>query len=155
MIDSLSLNAEHAPEWRWTQPNEDGKGFAALIGPIQYRRVGKGKAQARFLANPDKHSNPLGGVHGAFQAAFAELCLGLPLVVENTLPAGGCVTVDLSLQYYANSAPGEPLIADVELVKETGRMAFVRGTLSQGGTLMTGFNAIMRKLSAPVSQTSA
>src|SRR3546814_16991066 len=49
-----------------------------------------------------------------------------------SLNAGHSVTLDLSTQFVGAGRIGEPLDAVVELVRETGRLIFLRGLVVQG-----------------------
>eukprot|EP01041_Mallomonas_annulata_P030435 gene30435-52568_t len=48
------------------------------------------------------------------------------------IEAGAAVTLDLSVQFIGAGIIGEPLDAEVELLKETGRLLFMRGIVTQG-----------------------
>jgi len=41
------------------------------------------------------------------------------------------------------------MLAEIELLRETGRMAFVRGLLRQDGLALVGYSGTLRKLSPP------
>jgi hypothetical protein len=50
------------------------------------------------------------------------------------------------LQYVAGGNVGLPILAEIELIQETGRMGFIRGVLKQEGRVLTSFTATLRKL---------
>jgi acyl-coenzyme A thioesterase PaaI-like protein len=62
------------------------------------------------------------------------------------LTAGTAATLDLATQFIAG-APLEdgPIEARVELLRETGRLLFLRGLIVQGETITTSFTGTIRK----------
>ncbi|MBU0823634.1 MAG: PaaI family thioesterase, partial [Alphaproteobacteria bacterium] len=64
--------------------------------------------------------------------------------------AGHSVTLDLSTQFVGAGRVGEPLDAVVELVRETGRLIFLRGLVVQGegdSHIVLSFAGTIRKAS--------
>jgi acyl-coenzyme A thioesterase PaaI-like protein len=59
--------------------------------------------------------------------------------------AEGSVTLDLSNQFIGAGRIGEPLDAVVEVLRETGRMVFLRGMVVQGDDTIAAFNGTIRK----------
>jgi acyl-coenzyme A thioesterase PaaI-like protein len=55
------------------------------------------------------------------------------------------VTLDLSVQFIGAGVVGEPMDAEVELLKETGRLLFMRGLVLQGETRVAAFSGTIRK----------
>ena len=59
------------------------------------------------------------------------------------------MTLDLSTQFIGGGRIGEPLEAQVELLKETGRLLFLRGLVVQGeGDPIASFAGTIRKPTA-------
>lgn len=54
--------------------------------------------------------------------------------------------IDFSLSFLASGDIATPIVARLELLRETGRMAFVRGTLWQGDVAITAYSGTVRKL---------
>jgi acyl-coenzyme A thioesterase PaaI-like protein len=121
-------------------------GFDAVLGEFQVRRI-PGGAEARVHPGA-KGMNVLGGLHGGFLAAVAEQCMFLPLYLNGKVGRGGAVTVAFNLQYIGPGLAEGPLEIRVELLKETGRMGFVRGDISQNDTVFLAFSGTLRKLSS-------
>ncbi|BEV00607.1 hypothetical protein [Novosphingobium olei] len=67
-------------------------------------------------------------------------------MIVHRAPAGGTLTVDFAMQYLAAAALGVPLEGEIACIRETGRLAFIRGTLRQDGEAVMGFTATLRKL---------
>jgi acyl-coenzyme A thioesterase PaaI-like protein len=55
------------------------------------------------------------------------------------------VTLDCSVQFLSGGAIGVPLDAEVELLRETGRLAFFRGRVLQGEEVVAAFTGTLRK----------
>ena len=79
-----------------------------------------------------KHSNLGDNVHGAVTLALVDIALFAASHQFGALDAGHSVTLDLSTQFVGAGRVGEPLDAIVELVRETGRLIFLRGLVVQG-----------------------
>lgn len=136
----------HCDESHWqTMPMVAGRSFDAKMGAFEFRKVSTSNAQARFITNEDCR-NIQHGLHGGFLAACAEQAFYLPLYTDRCVALGRVVTIDFNMQFLQGGEIGKDIIADIELLKETGRMGFIRGTLSQGGHCLCSFNATLRKL---------
>ena len=75
------------------------------------------------------------------------------------ITAGTAVTLDLNTQFIGGGRVGEPIEAQVEVLKETGRLLFLRGLVVQGDddTKIAAFSATIRKPSGkpPRADTAA
>ena len=131
--------------WLQFSPDAGGGGFDRRLGEFLVRRAPDGSAEAR-IETGEAHTNMQGGLHGGFQAMFIEKCLHLPLWVNASIDRGGVLVVDLSVNYLIPGKAGVPLLSQTWLLRETGRMGFVRGELQQDGETITGYTGILRKL---------
>ncbi|MBL7373451.1 PaaI family thioesterase, partial [Escherichia coli] len=52
-------------------------------------------------------------------------------------------------QFIGTSTIGQPIIAEIELLRETGRMLFLRGVLRQDEATLASFLGTLRKSSPP------
>lgn len=120
-------------------------GFDDGFAPLLVRASGPGRAEA-LIETGRRSCNVMRGLHGGFLAAMAEKTLFLPLFVAGRIGQGGVVTIDFSLQYLIGGDTEKPLLARVELLRETGRMAFVRGELTQDGEALVAYAGTLRKL---------
>ena len=57
------------------------------------------------------------------------------------------MTLDLSAQFIGGPRIGDPIEAQVELLRETGRMLFLRGLVVQDDQPMASFSGTVRKSS--------
>lgn len=110
--------------------------------PVYFRSADERRMDIRIDA-PERAGNLLGAVHGGFLAGVAEHVAGVFLFARQMQS----VTVSLALDYPAAAATGTPLTGAVDLIRETGRMQFVRIELGQGGEVAVHGIATLRKLS--------
>ena len=130
------------PGWkRWQF--RDATRFNAFIEPLHVR-VDDGIARVRMLPRRD-HSNMRDHVHGGALLGFMDVALFAAARGFAVLGAGGAVTVDLSAQFIDGGAIGVPLEARIELLRETGRMLFLRGLIVQEDRTIASFTGTLRK----------
>ncbi len=137
------------PGWkRWRL--HDATRFNAFIEPLHVR-VEDGVARVRMTPQR-QHSNMRNHVHGGALLGFMDVALFAAARGFGVLQAGGAVTLDLSAQFIGGSAIGEPLEARIELLRETGRMIFLRGLVVQDGwPTIASFTGTLRKSTPPPS----
>ena len=115
------------------------------MGKFIVRREGERAARLRLPEVEARHGNLMDGVHGGMILAMIDIALfaGIYKVLE--IDPSGAVTVDVSCQFVGAGVLGTPLDAVVEVMKETGRLVFLRGTVEQEHGLVAGFQATVRK----------
>jgi acyl-coenzyme A thioesterase PaaI-like protein len=64
------------------------------------------------------------------------------------IEAGTAVTLDMSVQFIGAGKSGSSLDAEVELLKETRRLLFLRGLVVQGETRIAAYSGTIRKPTA-------
>jgi uncharacterized protein (TIGR00369 family) len=134
------------PGWHtWDVPDKER--FHATLGKLIVRAEGEGRA--RFRMFPDKSHSNLGDVmHGGAILAFIDIAF-----FAGGLAAGAkvarAVTLDCSVQFISPGRLGIPLDAEVELLRETGRLAFFRGRVVQEVEIVAAFSGALRKSSPP------
>lgn len=117
--------------------------YHGTIGKLLVRAEGPGRARCRMF--PDKRHSNLGNViHGGAILTFIDMCLfaGGRLAGANVAYA---VTLDLNTQFLSPGRLDIPLDAEVELLRETGRLAFFRGRLVQEEEAVAAFSGALRK----------
>jgi acyl-coenzyme A thioesterase PaaI-like protein len=137
----------------WTDWNlKDATRFNGFIEPLAVRREADtpdGRPQARVRMHPThKHSNLGDNVHGAVTLALIDVSLFAAAHQFGSLNAGFSVTLDLGTQFVGGGRVGEPMDAVVELVRETGRLVFLRGMVVQGEAdhhIVAAFSGTIRK----------
>ncbi|WP_445191938.1 PaaI family thioesterase [Sphingomonas sp. Tas61C01] len=129
--------------WQFRDPTR----FNAFIEPLHVRVEGE-IARVRMVPG-HQHSNMRDAVHGGALLGFMDVALFAAARAFGCLSAGGAVTVDLSAQFIGAARIGVPIEARLELLRETGRLLFLRGLIVQEGEpTIASFGATVRKSSA-------
>ncbi len=128
-------------KWDMTDPSRYN---GTVIGKILVRSDGEGKARLRMFPG-HMHSNLSGVVHGGTTLGFIDVAMFGASRMFGLIEAGTAVTLDLSVQFIGAGVIGEPLDAEVELLKETGRLLFMRGLIVQGDNRIAAFSGTIRK----------
>lgn len=136
------------PGWRrWSM--RDPTRFVTLLGELMVRTDG---GTVRVRMTPEhRHSNMRDNVHGGALLGFIDVALFAASRELGLITAGTAVTLDLSTQFIGGGRIGEPIEAQVELLKETGRLLFLRGLVVQGDRhdRIAAFSGTIRKPGAP------
>ena len=136
---------DHPGWFAWDLP-KDGR-FHETLGKLLVRAEGKGRGRCRMF--PDARHANLGGVmHGGAILTFIDMALFAAGRAAGAQTARA-VTLDCTAQFIAPGRLGVPLDAEVELLRETGRLAFFRGKIVQDDILVAAFSGTLRKTSAP------
>ncbi|WP_294089298.1 PaaI family thioesterase [Sphingomonas sp.] len=134
------------PGWM-TWELADTTRFNAQFGPFLIK-VEDGIARVRMTPQ-HVHSNLSGAVHGGALLGFADMALFAAARGFGVIEAGTAVTLDLSSQFIGRAETGRPIEARVELLRETGRLLFLRGLIVQPGAdgeeMVMSFAATIRK----------
>nr|WP_246848068.1 PaaI family thioesterase [Sphingomonas beigongshangi] len=135
------------PGWkRWKLGDESR--FNAVFGAIHVR-VDDGMALVRMTPRR-QHSNLRDQMHGGALLGFIDCALFAAARGLGVLQAGGAVTLDLATQFIGGAALDRPVEARVELLRETGRLLFLRGLIAQDETpTIASFSATLRKSTPP------
>ena len=127
--------------WQFRDPTR----FNAFIEPVHVR-IDDGQARVRMLPRRE-HSNMRDAVHGGALLGFIDVAMFAGSRGLGVLGAGGAVTLDLSAQFIGAGVWGKPLEARVELLRETGRLLFLRGLVVQEGEpVIASFTGTLRKM---------
>jgi acyl-coenzyme A thioesterase PaaI-like protein len=131
------------PGWsRWAI--SDTTRFNSLFGPLSVK-IDEGIARVRFT--PEHiHTNLRGHVHGGALLGFIDMAMFAAGRSFGVLSAGTAATLDLTTQFIAGAPLGEGVVeARVELLRETGRLLFLRGLVVQGEAIIVSFTGTIRK----------
>ena len=137
----------HAPDpdhpgwWSWDVVEDDR--FNGTLGKLLVRADGPGRATCRMFPEA-RHSNLGEMVHGGAILTFIDMAFfaGGKLAGADVLRA---VTLDCSVRFLAPGRIGVPLDAELELLRETKRLAFFHGKVVQDGDLIASFSGALRK----------
>lgn len=142
------IHHEPAPDHPgWSTWNvDDPERFNHVIEPLLVRAGAPGVGWCRFFPQR-RHSNLGGVVHGGALMTFVDCALfaGGAIAGAGVMRA---VTLDCSVQFLAPAQVDAPVDAEVELLRETGRLAFFRGRVLQGDALIAAFTGTLRKPTA-------
>lgn len=138
--------------WKSWCLNDDTR-FNSFIEPLAVRveaPTQDGRPRARVRMHPrHKHSNLGGNVHGAVILSLIDVSLFGSMRTLGSIDGAQSVTLDLSSQFVGGGRVDEPLDAVVELVRETGRLIFLRGLIVQGEMddhIVASFTGTVRKI---------
>jgi acyl-coenzyme A thioesterase PaaI-like protein len=137
--------ADHPGWWTWELSGEPR--YNGTIGKLLVRGDGPGRARCRMF--PETLQSNLGNfVHGGAILTFIDMALfagGFAAGVDTA----EAVTLDLSAKFLSPRPIGLPLDTGVELLRETGRLAFLRGLAEQEGEIIASWSATLRKGGVP------
>ena len=125
--------------WGFSDPTR----YNSFLGPMMVRIEG-GIALVRMTPER-RHSNLRDNVHGGTLLGFVDVALFAASRSFGLITAASAVTLDLSTQFIGGGRIGEPIEAQVELLRETGRLLFLRGLIVQGEEKIMSFSATIRK----------
>lgn len=121
----------------------------AVLGDMRVRKEGD---KCRLRMFPERRHTNLGdNIHGAVTLGLIDIALFAAMHINGSGEAGPSVTVELSTQFVGAGDPTRPLDAVSEIVRETGRMLFLRGFAVQprddgGEDIIAAYSGIVRKM---------
>ncbi len=128
--------------WTMTPRGE----FNDVLGQMYFRAAADGTLASR-VDTTALHANALGFLHGGFLMSFVDVAMFA--ILRPRFDAGeiqGAVTLSCATDFLAGGRPGEPIEAHGELLKETGKLFFVRGLVTQAGENICAFTGTLRKV---------
>jgi uncharacterized protein (TIGR00369 family) len=131
------------PGW-WTWDLADSERYHATLGKLLVRSEGEGRARCRMFPNVAQ-SNLGDVVHGGAILTFIDMVMFAGGYAAGAA-IGPSVTLDLSAQFLSPARLGHPLDATVELLRESGSMAVMRGLVEQEGEKVAAWSGALRKL---------
>jgi uncharacterized protein (TIGR00369 family) len=132
------------PGWFHWQMIDATRYNGTVLGKLIVRKESEGIARLRMFPE-HRHSNLGGAVHGGTTLGFIDVALFGASRMFGLIEAGTAVTLDLSVQFIGAGRINEPLDAEVELLKETRRLLFLRGLVVQGVDRIAAFSGTIRK----------
>ena len=151
MDDNRGFISEPDPEnpgWLTWELLDKRRFNGQVLGKMIVRKESDTTARLRMFPGI-KHSNLANNVHGGVTLAFIDVALFGASRMFGLIEAGTAVTLDLSTQFIGAGAIDIPLEAEVELLKETGRLLFLRGLIVQGTNRIAAFAGTIRKPTKP------
>ncbi|KUO55314.1 MAG: thioesterase [Sphingomonadales bacterium BRH_c3] len=131
------------PGWYNWNLKDDTLFNGAVMGKLITRQEGD-KCRLRMFPER-KHENLQGIIHGAITLSLIDISLFTTMHVLGSGNAGPSVTLELSTQFIGGGDPSRPLDAVTEIMRETGKLVFVRGEVVQEDDRIAAFSGIIRK----------
>ncbi len=116
-----------------------------VLGQQLVRAEGPDSCRMRMQPQAPLHANAAGNVHGGIILALIDVSLFAALYVLRGADAGKSVTLDLTSQFIGSGEIARPLDSVVQVLRETRRLAFLRGLIVQDDDLVASFSATVRK----------
>lgn len=141
---------EHGPDpdnpgWNHWNLKDPTLFNGAVMGKLITRVDADGKARLRMFPER-RHTNLQGIIHGAVTLSLIDIALFTTMHTIGTGNAGPSVTLELSTQFVGGGDPGRVLDAVTEIVRETGKLVFIRGMVVQEEETVASFSGIVRKM---------
>ncbi len=134
-------DSDHPGWYGWAL--RDDTRYNGFLGRLLVRREGD---IARVRMMPERrHTNLQDSIHGGTTMGFADIALFAAARMFGLIEAGTAVTLDMSFQFIGTGREGMPLDAEVELLRETRRLLFMRGLVVQGDAKVAAFAGTIRK----------
>lgn len=136
--------------WKAWHARPEGR-FVDGLGDVFYRdgafEGGEGVLSA--IETSRRHANGLGYLHGGFLMAFVDVAMFA--TIRHLLETQAAVTLQCSTDFIGAGAIGKALEGRGRIVKETGKMVWVAGTLTQddGAHLVAQWHGLLRKVPRP------
>jgi acyl-coenzyme A thioesterase PaaI-like protein len=123
-----------------------GDGHNRSYGRMLARGEGPATSRVRFETGA-RAANVNGSLHGGFMLSCLDQAIFVGPVAAGRLEAPGrAVTLGLSTQFLAPGRPDRPLDCVIEIVRETGKLMFLRGQIEQDGEMLLSYQATLRKI---------
>ena len=140
---------EHGPDpenpgWRHWNLKDQTLFNGAVMGRMITRVDEDGRARLRMFPER-RHENLQGIVHGAVTLALIDISLFTTMHMIGSGNSGPSVTLELSTQFVGAGRTDLPLDAVTEIVRETGSLVFVRGSVVQEDNVVAAFSGIVKK----------
>lgn len=131
------------PGWSTWRLRDPTRFNSAVLGDMLVRIEGE---KCRLRMFPERrHTNLQDMLHGAITLSLIDVSLFAAMRTLTGGDAGPAVTLELSTQFIGGGRPDQPLDAVVEVLRETGRMLFLRGQVVQEDHLVAAFSGLIRK----------
>lgn len=138
-------SSDHPGWWTWDLAGPER--FNHVIQPLLVRRGEPGIGWCRMFPQ-ERHANLGDVVHGATLMTFIDCALFAGGTMTGA-EIGPAVTLDCAVHFLDAASIGPALDAEVELLRATGRLVFLRGRVLQEEKLIASFTGTLRKLHAP------
>jgi uncharacterized protein (TIGR00369 family) len=134
--------------WKAWHARPEGR-FVDGLGDVYYRDApapGGGPGILTAIETARRHANGLGFLHGGFLMAFVDVTMFA--TIRHMLDTQAGVTLQCSTDFLGPGHIGKALEGRGHIVRETGKMVWVAGTLTQddGAHLVCQWHGLLRKV---------
>jgi uncharacterized protein (TIGR00369 family) len=133
------------PGWHVWELDDPCRFNGVAFGRMLLRAEGERRARLRLPEVQARHTNLHGKVHGGLTMSLIDVGMFATMYTVIGPQVSGSVTLDLNCQFIGSGLPGEPLDCVSDVMKETGRLVFLRGTVEQAHGLVASFLGTLRK----------
>ncbi|MEP2235012.1 MAG: PaaI family thioesterase [Alteripontixanthobacter sp.] len=144
-IDCRPIEGEDG--WYSWNVGDETRFNGAVLGHVQVRVEGD-RVRTR-MQTERRHSNLQDNIHGGVTLSLIDISLFSAMNLLGSQDGGRAVTLELSNQFVGGGIVGKPLDALTQVVRETGRLMFLRGDVVQavegGEHTVAAFSGIIRK----------
>ncbi|MEM6662034.1 MAG: PaaI family thioesterase [Pseudomonadota bacterium] len=116
--------------------------FENRAGPFWWGRKADGSRHFVLRAE-DRHCNTHGILHGGLMMTMIDLTL---VAIAKKEPSERFVTVSLNSEFVAAASTGDLIEAQGTLVRRTRSLAFVRGEVTSGDTVLLTASAVLKSI---------
>ena len=135
------------PGWLTWKLSDSSRFNGQVMGDMIVRSDGEGRARVRMFPER-RHTNLQDNLHGGTILSLIDVAIFAGSRMFGLIEAGTAVTLDLSVQFIGAGKADAPLDAEVELLKETRRLLFLRGLVVQGDMRVAAYSGTIRKPTA-------
>ena len=133
------------PGWQVRRPTGNNR-FLDVYGEMAV--CAEEERRARLTLTPgDVHRNVVDTVHGGFLLAIVDHALFVGPGAIGIERAAAGVTIDVSTQFLKPVVPNRPIEVLIEVLQDTYRMVFMRGTIEQDNVAALAFSGTIKKAS--------
>lgn len=116
------------------------KGYFSTIGPLWSRRTEDSWEYG--LSVETQHQNGIGIAHGGMLVTFMDQAMSL--IAWNAAGRQPCATIQLDTHFVSPARAGDFLVANIEMIRQTTSLIFLRGTLSVKGECIMSAQGVMK-----------
>jgi uncharacterized protein (TIGR00369 family) len=117
--------------------------FEEQSGPYYFREEPGGTCRCAFISEA-RHMNGQGAMHGGAMMTFADYAMFV--VARPAIEDVAAVTLTMNAEFVSAAGVGEFIEATGEIVRETGSLVFVRGTIFSGDQTILTFSGVLKKI---------
>ncbi|WP_156839466.1 PaaI family thioesterase [Novosphingobium aquimarinum] len=133
------------PGWTTWDIDDQSRFNPQVMRRLIVRAEGEHGARMRLVEPKALHANLQGTLHGGVTLALVDIAMFATLYIVSGDDAEGSVTLDLNCQFIGTGSLDKPVDVVSEVLRETRRLAFVRGIVEQGDTLVASYSGTLRK----------